>query len=513
MRLLALLPLALLAVAVSIAGDPPKKVAPKFPFSKDTTYFEGPLGDEGYVDYESAINGVLRGKLKPEENAVVGLLQCLGPKPEGSPLRPEFYKWLGAKAPPEKGDYLIDSIKYFKIPYSGEERKQLEELEIRLRQRPWVAKDAPKHVEWLKVNEKPLGAAADAVKRSGWFHPVIARKSDGTRGDFISELMPMIQKCRGIAFTLAIRVNYHLGAGRFDDALADVMTMHRLARQVSHSASGIGYLVAVAVDAIAQNSGLVLLEHGKRTAKQARRYQAELLALPPFAPFVDKVNLYERVMVLDVIQGMHRDGANDFSHGGLEDLTPEQRAAALDWPLMMKIGNEYLDRLVAALRKPSRAERWKAVGEIGAESEKKLWRMRDLTRLQKFFLMADPDKKRLKVSERVGLLIPAALAISADRIGDVADRAEQITRNTLLATALAAHFAEHKAYPAKLAALAPKSIAKVPDDVFSGKPLIYKRTAKGYLLYSVGVNGKDDGGHLLTDDPRGDDIGVRMPRN
>ncbi len=71
-------------------------------------------------------------------------------------------------------------------------------------------------------------------------------------------------------------------------------------------------------------------------------------------------------------------------------------------------------------------------------------------------------------------------------------------------------------YPAKLADLAPKYLATVPDDLFSGKPLVYQPAKEGYLFYSVGVNGTDDGGQLLTDpgDPatgRGDDLGVRMP--
>jgi len=52
----------------------------------------------------------------------------------------------------------------------------------------------------------------------------------------------------------------------------------------------------------------------------------------------------------------------------------------------------------------------------------------------------------------------------------------------------------------------------VSDDLFNGKPLIYMKTDTGYLFYSVGVNGKDDGGKLFTDESRGDDLGVRTPR-
>ena len=48
-------------------------------------------------------------------------------------------------------------------------------------------------------------------------------------------------------------------------------------------------------------------------------------------------------------------------------------------------------------------------------------------------------------------------------------------------------------------------------DFHSGKELIYKPTEKGYLFYSVGPNGKDDGGRWYDDDPPGDDIRVKMP--
>jgi hypothetical protein len=48
--------------------------------------------------------------------------------------------------------------------------------------------------------------------------------------------------------------------------------------------------------------------------------------------------------------------------------------------------------------------------------------------------------------------------------------------------------------PKSLDALAPKYLAKIPDDYFTGKPLPYRPNENGYLLYSFGMNGKDDGG-------------------
>jgi hypothetical protein len=52
-------------------------------------------------------------------------------------------------------------------------------------------------------------------------------------------------------------------------------------------------------------------------------------------------------------------------------------------------------------------------------------------------------------------------------------------------------------YPEQLAALSPDFLPKVPGDVITGEPLKYRRTENGqFLLYSVGWDGKDDGGKV-----------------
>jgi len=106
----------------------------------------------------------------------------------------------------------------------------------------------------------------------------------------------------------------------------------------------------------------------------------------------------------------------------------------------------------------------------------------------------------------VGLLMPAVRKVMG-----ASDRSEQVQRNLHVAFALAAYRADNGRYPPRLDDLAPKYLAKVPGDIFSGKSLVYKPTATGYLFYSVGQNGKDEGGRWYDDEPRGDDPNVRMP--
>ena len=53
--------------------------------------------------------------------------------------------------------------------------------------------------------------------------------------------------------------------------------------------------------------------------------------------------------------------------------------------------------------------------------------------------------------------------------------------------------------PDKLDELSPMFLKKIPADPFDGKPLHYKKLDKGYVVYSIGEDGKDDGGNKKND--------------
>lgn len=65
---------------------------------------------------------------------------------------------------------------------------------------------------------------------------------------------------------------------------------------------------------------------------------------------------------------------------------------------------------------------------------------------------------------------------------------------TRIALALRAYRARYRAYPASLADLATRLGRKLSDDPFSGSLPKYRPAGSGYVLYSFGVDQKDDGG-------------------
>jgi hypothetical protein len=72
---------------------------------------------------------------------------------------------------------------------------------------------------------------------------------------------------------------------------------------------------------------------------------------------------------------------------------------------------------------------------------------------------------------------------------------ETARRLTITAIALERHHLQHNSYPAILNDLVPAFLPQVPTDFMDGKPLRYRLQPGGnFLLYSVGEDGKDDGG-------------------
>jgi len=73
-------------------------------------------------------------------------------------------------------------------------------------------------------------------------------------------------------------------------------------------------------------------------------------------------------------------------------------------------------------------------------------------------------------------------------------------RMLLVECALQAYHVEHGEYPQKLEALVPTYLTRLPDDPFALTGTFhYLRKGSSYLLYSVGPDGKDDGGKPVFD--------------
>jgi hypothetical protein len=519
--------IAVAAWAVTVGPLRTRKPSECFTIGKATTFVTGPVDKDGSIDYVTALNQRLSEGIKPADNASVLLWQALGPHPEGATMPPGFFHWLGMKRPVEHGDYWITQTQFLdqhpklappkrQDPVSGMDAAD-QELS-KATSGPWKSTQFPWIAAWIHENAKPLAVVVQATGRTQYFNPLMPARRGDARGSLVDALLPSVQKCRELANALVCRAMLALGQGRTTDAFHDLLTCHRLGRLIARGGTVIEFLVGVAIDHVADEGDLAVLAHGRLNADQILADLHDLQRLPPFPALADKVALGERLLFLDNSmlvmrggveyleamsgEGIPRKSTSFFER--VERIYTNWRMSRLDWDGYLRGANEWFDRYVAALRIADYAARKKALTEL--TDDLKAAKAAIIEKGTGPVLLPSKGDGRAMCNFLVGLLMPAFL-----KIQDASDRTEQLHRNLYLAFALAAYRHDHGRYPAELSGLAPKYLVHVPSDLFTGTPLIYHPRADGYLLYSVGVNGKDEDGRSYGDDPPGDDLSVRMP--
>jgi hypothetical protein len=126
-----------------------------------------------------------------------------------------------------------------------------------------------------------------------------------------------------------------------------------------------------------------------------------------------------------------------------------------------------------------------------------------------------------RCGNRGGILIcmnGACLAPAKSGVSDLIlleDRfcAHQARLRCLIAALAAERYRRaHGRWPESLDRLTPEWLADVPPDPFTGRPLRSARLADGLVIYSLGYDGKDDGGRLAANwGPNEDgDLGFRL---
>jgi hypothetical protein len=95
--------------------------------------------------------------------------------------------------------------------------------------------------------------------------------------------------------------------------------------------------------------------------------------------------------------------------------------------------------------------------------------------------------------EPMGIIVRLLLPVLG-KIAESTARAEARTRLADLGVAMTRHKLKHGSYPATLDALDAGPVSLLTLDPFDGQPLRMVAADGGLVLYSVGPDGKDDGG-------------------
>lgn len=502
-----------LLVLALLAADEP---TPQVPIGKETTSVTGPLTKEGYIDYETALNERLSKGITPERNANVLLLRALGPRLARNRLPATFYKWLRTEEPPEQGDYLVPLEAYIEkqVPGDADARYKVAQELYAVLQRPWAAKDQPLLAGWLRGNEKPLALVVEASKRPDYYLPLVTRDVDRGPGGLLSLLYHPVRGWREATLALRARALLRVQEGKHADAWQDLLACYRLGRLVARGGTVFELRTGLNIDAGASWCALILLERVRPEAAVARRWLADLHALPPLPALADKLDLAERLIYLDGVQFAQRHGlAKLLAEQGFDTDKQPLDAGPLPTAVCapaLRHGNQLIDRLVTTARMTDRRRRAAEWDRLYQEHGELRLRVRVFDRVAALKEAFGGVPAERIVAQRISDVTRALLQPNGGLLSDLLDRTEQTHRNLRVAFALVAYQREKGNYPANLAALAPAYLPALPDDLYAGEPLVYRLTRTGFLLYSVGANGQDDGGQMQYEEPAGDDLGVRL---
>ncbi len=478
-----------------------KLFKPRQEISEATTRLTDSLRADGSVDYLADLNRIISAGVTPENNALIPLgaaIRIEGYQP-GELLFNEgyhraFFKALGIDDFPP-GNYLIGPIEYLREnhPVDDDEEVRRSGLHGQLMATPWDGKTHPLWQQWVQQSAEPLDAIVAATQRPRYYQPLVTGDSESDPGNIVSVLLPASQSMRHAARGLCLRAMYYLGNGDIDRAITDLKATRRLAELSTQSITLVEQLISNAIHRMAGDGEIHLINHPATTPAQLRDYGKFLQGLQTHVTFVERLDIGERYMMLDLMQSANLHGAwPQISSNPFDDSSPlffTNFSYFVDWNIGMRLANESYDRLVSIAGENVDHKRIEGLREFEAELE--LWERQISEPSAVIMTWASGPRARGRWAGKMMtvMLLPAAVQVAEAH-------AETNVHHDLIKIAIALELwrRERGEYPQTIDQLSPSQLDPIPPDRFTGNPLRYETTKDGYLLYSVGRDKQDDGG-------------------
>jgi len=480
---------------ITIVLFQPAEPNPKIRISKKTTYVTEPLRSDGLPDYEAYLRKKLSQGITPENNAAPLLFQAVG----ASELEPDQYaavvKDVGLKAAPPaesllqpvNGDATRERITDWIRKTRSDKRKQdADDVIDQSMSYPWTSQDVPPLADWLDANKKPLDLIVVASRRPRYYAPSPTFLND-QYDMVVNLLLPGAQALRGGVHGLNLRVMRDIGENRLDYAWEDTKAIYRLSTLMAQGTTLVEQLLAISFRQIACHATEAILSSDRLTKELAHQIQKELSTISPFKNIASCVDQGERISMLDATSYSSIHGLDALVRAGFDKEISAIDCSSVDWNIVLAHINDQFDEAVAAIRLANFPERLKACKRFNAKLEMAAAKAKKTDAVKS-------ELDRNARSELIGSILAALMVANLDAACEAEDRANSILTLTQLAAALAIYRNERGSYPIKIDDLVPVVLDKLPVDLFHNKPFIYKRADNGYLLYTIGVNDRDDAG-------------------
>jgi len=498
---------------------------PEPTYSRETTWYDGPVNFDGTVDYAAALDARLGEGVTRETNAAVEFVRLFGPSSlrgdnasgtlerlgleglpdEGAYLRPLIIfirEWVEAHptdeelALPEqteqsrawdgiarrlvkKGSVSIDGDAVQRLK-GGQTRRRARsrrssDIFVRVTGSPWSTEKYPFLAAYLDEHAADLERLAALARLPNWYVPIVSAHTPAWLSD---RTMVSYLSLKGAADLLCARVMRCLHDGDIDAAWEDALTCHRLARLVATDAQLFALMAGIGIEDVALHVDAAICVQAGLSPERARRYGEELAGMAPLRPIVEVLDCGERCGTLDIAA-----------------MTYRTKEFALDHDLMMRRINATFDALVEAARLPPAAGRpaYEGISDRFC-SERDALTARYKGWSGRFRSLLLSSWQRRKLTSIVLSDVAMSVHLPAYTCVDAYVSTEVERSLVRAAFAVAAYRAKQGWFPPNAEALVPGYIAEWPADPFAGAPARWHDEAGTFTLYSVGPDGAEDGG-------------------
>lgn len=301
--------------------------------------------------------------------------------------------------------------------------------------------------------------------------------------DNVSALLPHLANLKGLGRLFSLRALARLDAGDAAAALQDVLTTIRLAESLRDEPVLISGLVRIAILELAMQPIWQGLADRKWNAGQLRELQSRLETMDLLVAYQLSAR-GERIFAQDFCDLVERE--RNLGEMGMLDGSDDSHSFHYRlWNYAPKGWYVYNKAVIARLL----ADALPAINLVE--------RRFDAPKVKAYDTELD---RKLKGNAK---LFPARLiAPGLGRSPQKFVLAQTSVDQAVIACALERQRLAHGSYPATLAKLVPDHVAAVPHDIMDGQPLRYRLEDGKFTLYSIGVNGTDDGGHAAFKEVR-----------
>ena len=337
----------------------------------------------------------------------------------------------------------------------------------------WVSGDASKDNSpaGIAAKEKTLqrNARAFHLLHQGFQYPY---QSIPNRS-FTSNSFSGYAKYRSLARVLGLQANVAAQKGDWNGSMNAALDGVQLGEKIPRGGVLISMLVGAACEAIGRKQAWGVVDHlnAAEARKAARRLEHIRADHVPFAEMMQEEKWSGQAGLLELMHAKDWPGGTlsngDSSVSGMtafvRNATNATQIRLTGKRTIMANYTNYMDQSIANARQPYAAHLPAPPIPSDPLNQMMLWEGLNMARL-------------------------------SEAVTD--------TQSALLLTMLALHAykLEHNSYPTSLSALVPQYLKAVPTDPFAlSGPISYKVLGAKFFLYSVGPDGKDDGGTAVFD--------------